>query len=141
MIYDKSQDQCVEHFRQDDSAEVIEKVDTAAHQKKESVLHNAVYNIRDRNQKQRRLDIIIIENAIKVAAEIADPQIDQRIESDNSVEKNIREQSAEKADEKSFLLTPHKTESRGENDEQVGNRVPVCNSRKHRALQKKTEKY
>ena len=110
MIYDKSQDQCVEHFRQDDSAEVIEKVDTAAHQKKESVLHNAVYNIRDRNQKQRRLDIIIIENAIKVAAEIADPQIDQRIESDNSVEKNIREQSAEKASQHSGSPTAHQAE-------------------------------
>ena len=79
--------QCVKHLRQNHTPEVAEKMNSPPHQKHKTILHDPIYQIGNRDQKQWCLDVIVIKNAIKISAEIPNPKIDQRIETNDAVEK------------------------------------------------------
>ena len=111
--------QCVKHLRQNHTPEVAEKMNSPSHQKHKAILHNPVYQIGNGDQKQWGLDVIVIKNAVKLSAEIPNPKIDQRIETNNAVEKNIRQQSAEESGQHAGFFPAHQAKRNRQDNEQI----------------------
>lgn len=128
----------VQNFRNDDPSQIKEKMDSSSDQKRKKVLAESVKKICRTDQKKRSLNIIIVENPIKISGKIANPQIDQRLKAKDVLIKEITAKTAEKAGEQSASFSSHQSEGYGENHQKIWPDGRNFYKGKHTALNKRT---
>ena len=124
-VRNDGENQSIKDFRYDNSTEIEEKMNHAPQQKSKGILADAVHQIRSGNQKQRRLYIVIVENAVKEPRKIPDPHIQQGLKAQNAFKKQIAAEAAEKTGEKAASPSPHQSERDCQDEQQI--RFDRCN--------------
>ncbi len=119
---------------------VVTEIKFSTQQKQNDIADNAIKKVAAENQRDRQLDIFRIKDDAEFSVGIADIHIYQRIKADNGTKKDIHEQTAEKADEQTIFLAPHKTERGGQYDQEIRNNAAKSECAENGALHQETYK-
>ena len=99
--------------------EIIAEVKSAAQKEHDHITDQSVEAVTPEYQCNRKFDILRIKDRTELTVHISDIHVQKGIESYRITEKNIYQQSAEKANQKSCLFTAHKSERGCQNNQQI----------------------
>jgi hypothetical protein len=118
----------------------MHKVESPPQKKKKYIANQPVYKVTDRDQQNRKLDILLKKDLFQGAVDIPDIHINQRIETKDIPKKHIIKQSGKKTDDKPEALTVHKAKRRCYDDQQIRRYSAKGQCLKDSGLEYKTDK-
>ena len=99
--------------------QIIEKLQPVSEKKQEKVDHKIIDKITCGDEHHRKLEIFRKGKLPETTAQISDVHKEQRISAKNLCIKDIDQCTAQKADIHTFLLSSHKSEGSGHDNEQI----------------------
>ena len=118
-VENNHQKQCIHQLREDHMGQIIRKLQPVSKQKQEEVYYKIVQKITGSDQHHRKLEVLREKKLSEKTVQISNVHKEQRIAAQYLCIKDIDQYTAQKADIHALLLSSHKTERCGYNDQKI----------------------
>ena len=117
--------------------QIIPEFKSCPEHEQKYIYDQTVQKLTGGNQKHGQLDVIIIKDFVEKAAQIPDLHIHQGIESKQVSVEDIYHKAAEKTNQHPLLLSSHKADGGGQDNQKIRTDGCQCKRLKYRILKNK----